>query len=479
MKSGILNPTLKQISTYLGLFIFVFLGIGALMFYQERVIYIDSSYYAFNLINEGYPAAEHNRYALYLYQVLPWFLLKLNASIPLILKAFSLSHVGIHLIAFFILLKIRQYPLALLLSFLQIICYRECYYLSVNETSLAISTCLLLSGLMRYFSESGFSLTKQSFCYFICILIAVFSHPIAMLLIPFVLVYHYIYYKKPMQAIFFICMVEFINVMVLKFSLGKSSSYETELYIQIKNSFDILQNIENIYSFHYFYGGLSLKSNFVQLYLTPILLSIFGCIYYFKKKKLAFALYNAVASLGMFFIIIVLFNRGDGNMFMEKNFAPLIFILIFPLTELQFKAPKMLLGLLFLVFYAFNSFIEIYQSADPYTKRYQIVEEIVKGESLRNHHKIIIQDSLINHDIWLGTWALPYETLLISKILNQPNTTVRIYKNEDQINKELYRTDLFLGADFIPPLPATYLLNQKYFKLPNQLYWKLGTVDSK
>ena len=69
-----------------------------------------------------------------------------------------------------------------------------------------------------------------------------------------------------------------------------------------------------------------------------------------------------------------------------------------------------------------------------------------------------------------GTWALPYETLLLSKIKKIPKTTIRVYKNEPKINKELNRNDIFLGADFMAVLPATYLLNQNYFELEKTTY---------
>ena len=41
---------------------------------------------------------------------------------------------------------------------------------------------------------------------------------------------------------------------------------------------------------------------------------------------------------------------------------------------------------------------------------------------------------------------------------------------KESINKELNRTDIFLGADFFPVLPATYMLNQAYFKLEEKAY---------
>jgi hypothetical protein len=470
MKPIILKKLIEKPNIALGLFIFVFTIIGALYFYRERVIYIDSAYYVFNLINNGIPNAEHNRYALFLYQIIPWALLKLNFSIPLILKAFSFSHILIHAIAFSILVKIKQNKIAILLALMQIICYRECFYLSVNETSLAITASLLLSGLLRY-SEARKNIFLSGLLFFACIFIAILSHPMALLIIPFVLFYFTISSSVINKSIIATCFSSFLIVIVIKYFISSSSSYETELYDQIKKSSDIILNLPNIYSFKYFAGGLNFNSNFIQLYFIPLLGFIVSIIYYFSIKRYLLASFLIAGNIGLWLIIIILFNRGDGNMFMEKNFAPWILISLYPFIDIQIQKnkSKMLLHFLIVV-YSINSILGIYEASKPYTKRYEIIENILVSESKTNRHKLIIQDSLVNHDIWLGTWALPYETLLMSKVLEIPNSSIRIYKNEESINKEINRTDLFLGADFIPPLPASYLLNQKYFKLFEEKY---------
>ncbi len=465
----ILKKLIKTPSIALGLLIFTFCIIGSIYFYKERVIYIDSAYYVFNMINNGIPNAEHNRYALFLYQLIPWALLKLNFSIPLILKTFSFSHILIHAIAFSILVKIKQNKIALLMALMQIICYRECFYLCVNETSLAISSSLLLSGLLRYSKES-----KNQFIIgllsFVCIIIAIFSHPMASVIIPFVLAYYVLSNSIINKPIIAICFGSFIAVLLIKFLASSSSTYETVLYEQIKNSASIISNIKEVYSFKYFAGGFNIKSNFIQLYTVPLIAFVFGIVYNYSKKKYLLTTFVLLSNIGLWLITIILFNRGDGNMFMEKNFAPWILMSIYPLIDVNFQINKLKVLSFLILAYSINSMYGIYEASKPYNTRYKMIENILVKESKKNHHKLIIQDSLVNHDIWLGTWALPYETLLMGKVLKIPNSSIRINKNEKSINKELQRTDLFLGADFIPPLPAAYLLNQKYFKLPEEKY---------
>jgi hypothetical protein len=297
----------------------------------------------------------------------------------------------------------------------------------------------------------------------------------AMLIIPFLLVYHILIFSKvkAMKTILFACLLEFAIIVVIKKFISKESSYEIELYQQIINSPDIIKNLFEVYSFKYFAGGFNLNSNFIQLYFIPLLCLISSIIYFVIQKKYWLGAFLITGNIGLWLVIVILFNRGDGNMFMEKNFAPWILIALFPLIDIRANRKLKNYSIVFIAIYSLNSILGIIKASQPYTYRYHLIEKILLAESKIKQNKIIIQDSLVNHDIWLGTWALPYETLLMGKVMKIPNSSIRIYKNEEIINKELNRTDLFLGADFIPPLPATYLLNQKYFKLSEQKYKEL------
>ena len=88
----------------------------------------------------------------------------------------------------------------------------------------------------------------------------------------------------------------------------------------------------------------------------------------------------------------------------------------------------------------------------------------------QGYSRLILQDSTVNHDEWLGIWALPYESILLSKVKNIPVVTAKIYHNEESINKELYRKDIFIGADFIPVLPDTFLIKNPVLRPKQDLY---------
>jgi hypothetical protein len=466
---------MKQIRL-LGIALLTLLCILAAVWYKERVLYIDSAYYAFNLFNNGYPAAEHNRYALYLYQLIPWGLFEMGASFPLTLRVYSVCHILLHGLTFLMLFRMKQAPLAALLLIMQIIGYRECFFLTVNETALAISACTLLAGWLNLRDSAlKWGFWDIILC-IICILIALFSHPMSMILLPFILGFHLIrnrqntIVKKQTLSVG----LALILLALTKKFMSSGSGYEDDLYAQLNNTWHIITNLKDIYSFKFFTGEFKLEGGFFKIYWIPVVLMMLS-IYLMAKKKLWLQLtYYVLCSVGFWLLIIIFFNRGDGTIFMEKNFTPWIFVALYPLTFLiKLQDTKIhwpvISGITIIYLVAF---IGIFKVKDMYQKRLYLMDQLITQKA-EGHSKLLIQDSTVNHEEWLGVWALPYETLLLSKVKGIPDVSARIYKNDSTINKELHRTDIFLGADFIPVLPASYLLNQKVFKLRVETYYTI------
>lgn len=449
------------------------LSIAALWLYKERVLYVDSAYYAFNMFNEGHPVAEHNRYALYLYQLVPWAMMKVGLSVSIILRAYSLSHILLHIIAFIILIRIRQPLLAGILLIMQVIGYRECFFLTVNETALAISATLTLAGFLIYFKQSQTPFYLRIIAYVSCISIAFFSHPMAMILIPFVIGYHWIKMGKIREdsktlSTLFICIV---FVFIIKKLISKESGYENDLFAQLSNTSQILLNIKVVYSFKFFTGEFKPQAYFFSIYIMPCLLALY-CIYkYIDEKQFLQLTYYLCALIGFWLVIIIFFNRGDGNIFMEKNFTPWILVAIYPLKDLiktdnHYLNSAQLITFIFIICYSLFGIVKV---TPMYKKRLYLMDQLITVKN-QGYSRLILQDSTVNHDEWLGIWALPYESILLSKVKNIPVVTAKIYHNEESINKELYRKDIFIGADFIPVLPDTFLIKNPVLRPKQDLY---------
>lgn len=455
--------------------VFTALVIVAAVLYKERVLYVDSAYYAFNMINNEMPLAEHNRYSIYLLQIIPWGMLKCGFAISSVLCMFSVSHILVGIVAFILMTRLKQYKAALLLTLLQVLTYRESFFLALNETSILLACVLLLSAFMNHYGEDPDRRLQSFFAFFVCILIALFSHPMAMILCPFVILFNTVEKPGYKRNLFLSASSAFAIALAFRIALSKSSPYETDLYEQLMNAPELLGNFKNLNSFYFFFGSLDSNSYFFSIYIIPIFIFIYTGFIYFRDKNYKSAIFYVTSVIAFWFLIIIMFNRGDGNIFMEKNFTPWVFVCLYPLTSFDFKLPR--ISAVLYISVILYSFIKIAPGGDVYMVRYKLLDDLISKQNSGSTSKLLILDSTIDHSKWQSTWALPYESLLLCKIKNLPNTTAKVYHNEEAINKELYRKDIFLGADFFPVLPTKKVLNEKFFRLEEVLYVK-GSLEN-
>lgn len=458
-----------------GFFVFFILSVAAYHWYRERVIYLDSAYYAFNLLNDGYPCAEHNRYSLYLYQLIPWAMYGLGFSVASILKVYSLTHILLHALVFVILVKWKKNVHALVLLIMQFIGYRECFFLSVNETALAISSVVLLSALLERNHEKKLNFYTLAGV-LLCTLIALYSHPMAMILLPFVIGLSWLNQGKLKPSISLIgSIISFVAVLIIKMLTQKESGYEGNLFGQLANSPEILKNLKGTHSFDFFFGRMNADSPFGKIYFIPVVLFIAGTVLFVFSKDYLKLAYYFIGNILFWILITLVFNQGDGTIFMEKNYTPWIFTVLFPFVFL--KLPKPIINSRVLIPICLAIFIYsgygIDRASEMYSKRIYLMDRLITEKNPEGHGKILLHDSTVNHEEWLGIWALPYETILLSKVKNIQVVSAKIYHGEESIERELDRKDIFLGADFIPVLPESYLIRWEEFHIPDQRYIKI------
>ncbi len=466
---------MKKLLWICGLY-FVFLLVVTLIYFKERVLYVDSAFYAFNFINNEFPAAEHSRYSLYIYQLIPWIALKLGFPISIVLRLYSFSHVFIHALFFLILIKLKQPKLAILVTIIQFISYRECFFLTVNETALSLSFTLLYIGIINSFKNAPVIISFTVL--FLCVLFSFYSHPMSIVVISFAIGYFIVdnfenKTKFNLKSNLSIAVLAFLLAFIVKKLFSESTGYENNLYDQLKNFKAIVGNINNIYPTHFFFDSFKWQSYFMKMYWIPSIVFVVMIGYYALKKQWLKLIYYFLSVLGLWILTAIIFNQGDGNIFMEKNFTPWVFITLLPLffvfddtwmNKHGFYACVLLLFIGLYSFYGISNYLPIFQ------KRVYLLDELITIKNPNSQPKLLVHDSTINHEEWLGTWALPYESILLSKIKNMPTITAKVIHLQNYDEKMMYNNNTFIGADFFPILTTEYVLKNPKLKIENKPY---------
>lgn len=279
--------------------------------------------------------------------------------------------------------------------------------------------------------------------------------------------------KFKIKSIISIAIISFVMAFVIKKILSDSTGYENNLYDQLKNFKTIISQINYIYPTHFFFDSFKWQSYFMKIYWIPSLIFLVLIIYFIKNKQWLKLVYYSLSVLGLWILTAIIFNQGDGNIFMEKNFTPWVFVTLLPLFLVlkedwihknSFVLSMILLFLGSYSFYGISNYLPIFQ------KRVYLLDELITKKNPENNQKLLVHDSTINHDEWLGTWALPYETILLSKIKKMPAITAKVIDKQNYDEKLMFNNNTFIGADFFPILTTEYVLKNQEFKMENKPY---------
>ena len=267
--------------------IFLILFILSLIFYAERVAFIDSAYHIFKLINAESLTYEAGRYGAFLTKWPVVLLVNLGAPLKVILLVFSGWFILWYYLIFLIIsyvLKNKKIGVALALSL--VTGYGSTFFHCVTETHQAlvysflfyawISSTIKLKTLLRIVGG------------LLLILLSFLTHPISLIVILTLLGFYLIQNKNYSTSTRYIYPVFIAVLVILKLLLTEGESYEGHFF-DLK---DILS------SFHArMFNWIFYFKNITFLYLTSTLALILLAFNMYKRKTFAH-FYTVFSTLG-------------------------------------------------------------------------------------------------------------------------------------------------------------------------------------
>ena len=440
--------------------------IFSVYFYKERVCYIDSAYYLFQILEFDAIKGGSFRYGGFLPQIPVFILQKFDVNLKFLILTFSVSFALIHLCIFYIVKSILKNPYAAYaIIFIQIICIGDSYFHAINETHQAITYAIL------YFSWLGYCI-KGNVRFYVNILISsliiaigLLTHPVFVLLILFIWIYKYIELNnKKVDTSIWLGLILFILVYILKKVLIKTPGYDNEFYEQLKDVSNLL-NIKNLASSVFF------ANYFWNLYSGVIVLLIATIYTLLKLKKGKLA----IVTLGYFAFSLVLsliiYNKGDSKIMMERSFMMLGLVAILPLFMhiphiISTKHRQAVVVIILMT--TILSFIRIYNSGLKYKERIAYSYELLHRYNSLGIKKAVIKNSDIDMNKIEIPWTYAVETLFLSTLAKQlPSQTIYIANDANRI-KKFNAPDLFLCVHFWDIWNSNKL--SEYYPLPETNY---------
>lgn len=446
-------------------FIFFTLFILSLIFYLERVAFIDSSYHLFKLINAQSLTYEAGRYGAFLTKWPALLLIKTGASLKVVMFVFSSWFIlWYYLIFLFITYALKNRKVGIALAVSLVTGYGNTFFHCVTETHQALVYCLLFYAWIS--NKYTWHISFQIFFGIILIILSFLTHPISILVILTLLGFHLAKdnnYKEFFNYTFLIV----IAVMVgLKLVFTDGNSYEGQFF-DLK---DIVTSFKTR-----MFGWVFYFRNILFLYFTPTLAFIVIVWIALKQKSLT-SIYASFSSVVLLFLLI-LFYKGGADVMKERAILPFCTVIILFLTELFLKDNlDTKITKSYIIITSFIGIAVIFSMSSSHSKRISRYQTAFDSNVFEKTKKIIVPRKAIDNKNLMVTWSIPYETLLISAVEGLDKSKSIFPRLKSELNSiDITDNKLMLGAPFYLKHNASEI-NKNYFLLDDCGYIKLDSL---
>jgi len=439
-----------------GHFIFLILLGLSVIYALERVCYMDSAFMFFRMVNDEKLIAEGGRYIHIIPQFLPWLLVKFNAPLQIIIICFSLMYTACLYATYIIIGQwMKNKLVAVIFLFLLLISVNETFFDVVTETKFSLAfACLLLTQIL---SEKQQSIYVGS----LMLIFGFYTHPIFIVYFTIILLFTSLFHFH--KRLLFYGLILLILVLLKTIVFG-STSYENELVLAIFN--DPFMLFKSSFM-HAYFGGL-LNTQFI-IVICLILIQLISLI---KSEKWALLCMYIIAVFSLYIILALVYSKGDSHMMIQKTLFIFHFSLLIPLVLIKKTIPIWAQRSVYtlIIVGCFWALWSTNAMAKKYTKRVDVLEHFL--EKLPNQSdKYLIAETQINHALIMGTWALPHESIIISKIKFRKPINLKNFRERNDTLFLSQFPNAFRPAFGLPLLNSE--LNTTYFEMDEskQVLW--------
>lgn len=456
---------------YVGHLFFVVYAVFSVYYATERIVFIDSAKYLFDLINHQTPFIT-GREGGYPVLLLPLLFIKLKLSLYMVIAAFSVSYVLIfYLVYLLVVYVLKSDAAAWLLIFSLVLCTRDTFYYPATEVYLGMAyVCILYAVLFSEVIKQrairyGLTLGMIYICYL--------THPITIFLILPLLLFKLfeLSEKKEKWFLALLACASFLFFAVRPFMAKTINANEYMGYRKAFSVFSYLPEVFTAPSANFFYIHTWQSTS---IYLLAVVLFGVALFFYLVKRHIEKAIILFVSVSAIWLLATIVYIEGESAVVLGKAFAPLAFLCSLPLfhdilyeKKKWFNISVMLLlsGVLFL------KFRDIALIGKHQKQRIENIRTDISKAREQGINKAILKWDTLSRKNELIPWAYSMESIILSSFDDEEQSvTIFIERDNFTVNHEVFeQKDIFLYMDPNEVLPQKQL-NTAYFKLPEQKY---------
>ena len=410
MKASRLSPNILYHA------IFLLLAIAAILFYKER-LFVDSSYYIFKSINDGWFHIEHGRTVLALSQIFPLIGKAFGLSLKSLLILYSIGQV----IFFYLIFLLMQYHFKLEWSGIAILTIllvgqKWLYFIPMLELLWGGVLSILVLGIIR---SGRWKDDKWLLLMLFSWWLVLSSHPLNYLTAAIIVVYDVL--DRGWQKKLHYSLIGFFLAALFLELIG-SDAYENQKVVGLEESMI----------------GLVKEAGFIadslllllKKYWLPMILGVFTCVRFIQRKRFLVAMLWPAAVVLLYLGGLYRWDMSQDHWYTEVVLEPIVIIsiILFVLSHLEplnVKYTSLMKWVFGFALLGFN--IAIFYHAKPMQKRTAQLQQLT--EAMPSQKGIVDAENLTRpyHEL---EWSQAVEALLLSA-LQGPEAAVSLVSDAD------------------------------------------------
>lgn len=469
------KATLRGVQV-LGLVALAWLFFLAWRFYLERMATQDSAFFTWMMIDTHAPYGALGRIGSWLAQVVPLALIHLRAPLEAVLRGYSLSIIGVHLLLFWIIaFRLRDQRAAIALPVTLVAATHLMFYFGISELYQGLSVLLLIWVVLGRCMEAT---TKRStwawsVAAFLLNVWAAFHHQLLLIPLVFLLGYEAIAKGYLRNTRFWLLAVALVGWYVIRMIIIPASGYEEGRTPSVHDLIEHSTRLHELRSTIYLAQvGLKFKAMILLVALCAGLLVA-------QRKWRLFA-WTSAFSVG-FGMLILITDRDGGSPALYENYYPVLaFAWAVVLgdrwgTVRSAFARKAQWGILAMVLLL--GCVQVWRGHHVYTARVDYMQRVTDNLRSRGIHKGAIDGRGFQWAYLYGTWPLAFESILVSAV-NGPEKSVTLFCGAEPLGLDTlyHKENTFLGPDWNPLWFKSDKLDTTYFRFEPEGYTKLYSV---
>jgi hypothetical protein len=434
----------------------------SLWFWEERMFITDMAYHTYVIAQTEDFAIQNHRFGAAITQMFPLVAFKLSLPLKTAMQLYSASFYLWYLVVFVIIVWVlKNWKMGLtLLCFLTLFVSYSFFWAQSEYPQGMVFLILFLSVLLYPARHKAWNFLLLPFL----LVTTVFFHPLLFISLCFGVGF-FVLDKQIDFRKFLAVLAAAMVVLIFKSLFLKTGTYESGKMGGVKNFLVLFPNYFTTKSSYFFFRQLI--GDYAGYFL--MLLLVIG--YYLKHRLYSKMGWVVIGMTGYLLLVNVSFPDLEQSTYLQNLHLPLGFMIALPFVFdvlPNIKPAAWITAFVALFIFRFGM---IYQSHDFYTNRVTALRVLMEKSKAQTTNKFWIEDAALVPEVYGETWALSYETLLLSSIPS-PDSTITIEmqsvanQNAYLLDKDYVFINRYHGWD-------GNTLPRKYFNLRHSKYQKL------